>query len=173
MSNFCVRSREFIKACFCRKTHRFLPLYVLGNRSKTLLLPIICKHTDLPTASRLRSEGISQNTRDSPSTQLYCCRKRYLPFPCPVTGSMIPCSAISRSKAVHLVGFRSSTLCTSDLPNTISFPKASCNLRTCEAVFAVKSSSMFTFLFSMFAFSESMFTFSGSLKVPLMCNIRL
>ena len=96
-------------------------------------------------ASRLRSEGISQNTRDSPSTQLYCCRKRYLPFPCPVTGSMIPCSAISRSKAVHLVGFRSSTLCTSDLPNTISFPKASCNLRTCEAVFAVKSSSMFTF----------------------------
>lgn len=52
------------------------------------------------------------------------------------------------------------------LPNTISFPKASCNLRTCEAVFAVKSSSMFTFLFSMF-------TFSGSLKVPLMCNIRL
>ena len=56
-------------------------------------------------ASRLRSEGISQNTRDSPSTQLYCCRKRYLPFPYPVTGSMIPCSAISRSKAVHLVGF--------------------------------------------------------------------
>lgn len=79
---------------------------------------------------------------------------------------MIPCSAISRSKAVHLVGFRSSTLCTSDLPNTISFPKASCNLRTCEAVYAVKSSSIFTFLFSMF-------TFSGSLKVPLMCNIRL
>ena len=117
-------------------------------------------------ASRLRSEGISQNTRDSPSTQLYCCRKRYLPFPYPVTGSMIPCSAISRSKAVHLVGFRSSTLCTSDLPNTISFPKSSCNLRTCEAVFAVKSSSIFTFLFSMF-------TFSGSLKVSLMCNIWL
>ena len=40
------------------------------------------------------------------------------------------------------------------LPNTISFPKASCNLRTCEAVFAVKSSSMFTFLFSMFTFSR-------------------
>ena len=77
-----------------------------------------------------------------------------MPFPCPVTGSMIPCSAISRSKAVHLVGFRSSTLCTSDLPNTISFPKASCNLQTCEAVFAVKSSSMFTFLFSMFTFSR-------------------
>lgn len=32
---------------------------VLGNRSKTLLLPIICKSTDLPTASRLRSEGTS------------------------------------------------------------------------------------------------------------------
>lgn len=58
-----------------------------------------------------------------------------------------------------LVGFRSSTLCTSDLPNTISFPKASCNLRACEAVFAVKSSSMFTF--------------SSSLKVPRMCNVRL
>ena len=54
-----VRSREFIKACFCRKTHRFLPLYVLGNRSKTLLLLIICKRTDSPTASRLRSEGTS------------------------------------------------------------------------------------------------------------------
>lgn len=51
------RSREFIKACFYLKTHRFLPLSVLGNRSKTLLLPIICKPTDLPTASRLRSEG--------------------------------------------------------------------------------------------------------------------
>lgn len=47
------------KRVFCRKTHRFLPLYVLGNRSKTLLLPIICKSTDLPTASRLRSEGTS------------------------------------------------------------------------------------------------------------------
>ena len=57
MSEFSVRSREFIKACFFRKTHRFLPLYVLGNRSKTLLLLIICKRTDLPTASRLRSEG--------------------------------------------------------------------------------------------------------------------
>ena len=54
-----VRSREFIKACFFRKTHRFLPLCVLGNRSKALLLPIICKHTDLPTASRLRSKGTS------------------------------------------------------------------------------------------------------------------
>ena len=38
------------------KTHRFSPLSVLGNRSKTLLLLIISKHTDLPTASRLRSE---------------------------------------------------------------------------------------------------------------------
>ena len=59
MSDFSVRSREFIKACFCRKTHRLLPLYVLGNRSKTLLLLIICKRTDSPTASRLRSEGTS------------------------------------------------------------------------------------------------------------------
>ena len=59
MSDFCVRSREFIKACFSLKTRRFLPLCVLGNRSKALLLPIICKRTDLPTASRLRSEGTS------------------------------------------------------------------------------------------------------------------
>ena len=58
MSDFCCRSREFIKAYSCLKTHRFLPLPVLGNRSKDLLLPIICKSTDLPTASRLRSEGI-------------------------------------------------------------------------------------------------------------------
>lgn len=57
MSDYCGRSREFIKAYFCLKTHRFLPLYVLGNRSKTLLLPIICKPTDLPTASRPRSDG--------------------------------------------------------------------------------------------------------------------
>lgn len=59
MSDFSGRSREFIKACFSLKTRRFLPLCVLGNRSKTLLLPIICKRTDLPTASRLRSEGTS------------------------------------------------------------------------------------------------------------------
>ena len=59
MSDFSGRSREFIKACFSLKAHRFLPLYVLGNRSKTLLLPIICKRTDSPSASRLRSEGIS------------------------------------------------------------------------------------------------------------------
>ena len=59
MSDFRGCSREFIKACFCIKTHRFLPLYVLGNRSKAMLLPIICKRTDLPTASRLRSEGTS------------------------------------------------------------------------------------------------------------------
>ena len=59
MSDFSSGSREFIKACFFRKTHRFLPLCVLGNRSKALLLPIICKRTDLPTASRLRSEGTS------------------------------------------------------------------------------------------------------------------
>ena len=59
MSDFSVRSREFIKAYFCLKTHRFLPLYVLGNRSKALLLLIICKRTDSPTASRLRSEGTS------------------------------------------------------------------------------------------------------------------
>ena len=59
MSDFRGRSRKFINACFYHKTHRFLPLYVLGNRSKTLLLPIICKGTDLPTASRLRSEGTS------------------------------------------------------------------------------------------------------------------
>ncbi len=59
MSDFSGCSREFIKACFFRKIHRFLPLYVLGNRSKALLLPIICKGTDLPTASRPRSEGTS------------------------------------------------------------------------------------------------------------------
>lgn len=59
MSNFSGRSREFIKAYFCLKTHRFLPLCVLGNRSKCLLLPIICKRTGLPTASRLCSGGTS------------------------------------------------------------------------------------------------------------------
>lgn len=59
MSNFCSRSREFIKTCFCHKTHLFLPLCVLGNRSKTLLLPIICKRTDLTIASRLHYERIS------------------------------------------------------------------------------------------------------------------
>ena len=59
MSDFRGRSREFIKAYFCHKTHRFLPLSVLGNRSKDLFLPIICKPTVLPTASRLRSEGTS------------------------------------------------------------------------------------------------------------------
>lgn len=31
MSDFCCRSREFIKAYFCHKTHRFLPLSVLGK----------------------------------------------------------------------------------------------------------------------------------------------
>ena len=59
MSDFRGRSREFIKAYFCHKTHRFLPLCVLGNRSKGLLLPILCKPTDLPTASRPRSDGTS------------------------------------------------------------------------------------------------------------------
>lgn len=57
MSDFCVRSREFIKACFFHKIHPFLPLCVLGNRSTPLLLPIIYKHTVLPTASRPRSDG--------------------------------------------------------------------------------------------------------------------
>lgn len=56
---FCCRSQEFIKAYFCHKTHRFLPLFVLENRSKTVPLLIICKPTDLPTASRLRSDGTS------------------------------------------------------------------------------------------------------------------
>lgn len=41
MSDFRGRSREFIKAYFCLKTHRFLPLYVLGNRSIWLSLLII------------------------------------------------------------------------------------------------------------------------------------
>lgn len=59
VSNFGCRSREFIKAYFCLKTYRFLPLCVLGNRSKCLLLPIICKPTGLPTASRLCSGGTS------------------------------------------------------------------------------------------------------------------
>ena len=60
----CVAKFAFVrgnlsKRVFFHKTHRFLPLYVLENRSKALLLPIICKSTDLPTASRLRSEGTS------------------------------------------------------------------------------------------------------------------
>lgn len=54
-----VRSREFIKACFFHKIHPFLPLCVLRNRSTPLLLPIIYKHTVLPTASRPRSDGTS------------------------------------------------------------------------------------------------------------------
>ena len=53
------RSRELVKVRFFPKTHRFLLLSVLGNRSKTLLLPIICSPTDLSTASRLCSEEIS------------------------------------------------------------------------------------------------------------------
>lgn len=40
--NDLIRSRELVKACFCLKTHRFLPLSVLRNRSKTMFLPIIC-----------------------------------------------------------------------------------------------------------------------------------
>ena len=58
---FCGRSREFIKACFHLKTNRFFPLCVFENKSKCLLLLIICKHTYLPTASRLCSEGTSLN----------------------------------------------------------------------------------------------------------------
>lgn len=64
-----VRSREFIKACFFHKIHRFLPLCVLGNRSKTLLLPIICKRTNLPTVSRPHSEGISLKSHRLNSAQ--------------------------------------------------------------------------------------------------------
>ena len=72
MSDFCCRSREFIKAYFCHKTHRFLPLSVLGNRSKDLLLPIICKPTVLPTASRLRSEGTIQKSHRLNSDTCLC-----------------------------------------------------------------------------------------------------
>ena len=38
------------------------------------------------------------------------CLNLYLPFPCPETGSIIPCSAISRRSAELLVGFNPSTL---------------------------------------------------------------
>ena len=76
MSDFSVRSREFIKACFCLKTHQFLPLSVLGNRSKTLLLPIICKPTDLPIASRLCSKRTSLKSHrlnsDVTKTHIQC-----------------------------------------------------------------------------------------------------
>ena len=72
MSDFSSRSREFIKACFRLETHLFLPLYVLGNRSKTLLLPIICKHTVLPTASRPRSDGTSLKSHRLNSDTLLC-----------------------------------------------------------------------------------------------------
>ncbi len=60
----CVAKFAFVrgnlsKRVFAVKHTVFLPLYVLGNRSKTMLLPIICITTDLPTASRLRSEETS------------------------------------------------------------------------------------------------------------------
>lgn len=76
------------KRVFCRKTHRFLPLYVLGNRSKTLLLPIICKSTDLPTASRLRSEGTSLKSHRLNSN---------LPFPNVQNGSAARFKKVSSS----------------------------------------------------------------------------
>lgn len=88
MSDFCGRSREFIKACFSRKIHRFLPLCVLGNRSKALLLPIICKSTDLPTASRLRSEGTSLKSHRLNSN---------LPFPNVQNGSAARFKKVSSS----------------------------------------------------------------------------
>ena len=88
MSDFSSGSREFIKACFCLETHRFLPLYVLGNRSKTLLLPIICKSTDLPTASRLRSEGTSLKSHRLNSN---------LPFPNVQNGSAARFKKVSSS----------------------------------------------------------------------------
>lgn len=109
----------------------------------------------------------------APFTHCSCCRKRYFPFPCPATGSMLPCSAISRKSAELLVGFSPSSLWTSDLPNAIREPRASRNVWTWTAVFAVKTSSMFTFSAPMFTFSEPIFTFSGLLKVPRMCNVRL
>ena len=59
------------KRVFCRKTHRFLPLYVLGNRSKTLLLPIICKSTYSPTASRPRTEETSLKSHRLNSNNAY------------------------------------------------------------------------------------------------------
>ena len=88
MSDFSSGSREFIKACFFRKTHRFLPLCVLGNRSKALLLPIICKRTDLPTASRLRSEGTSLKSHRLNSN---------LPFPNVQNGSAARFKKVSSS----------------------------------------------------------------------------
>jgi len=73
----CVAKFAFVrgnlsKRVFFHKTHRFLPLYVLGNRSKALLLPIICKRTDLPTASRLRSEGTSLKSHRLNSDTCLC-----------------------------------------------------------------------------------------------------
>ena len=65
------RSRKFIKTCYLLKSHRFFPLSVLGNRSKTLLLPIICKPTDFPIASRLRSEGTSLKSHRLNSNLLF------------------------------------------------------------------------------------------------------
>ena len=70
----CVAKFAFVrgnlwKRVFFHKIHRFLPLCVLGNRSKTLLLPIICKLTNLPTASRPHSEGISLKSHRLNSTQ--------------------------------------------------------------------------------------------------------
>ena len=60
----CVAKFAFVrgnlsKSVFAVKHTDFYPLYVLGNRSKTLLLLIICKRTDSPTASRLCSDGTS------------------------------------------------------------------------------------------------------------------
>ena len=78
IAKFALVRGNLSKRVFCLKTHRFLPLYVLGNRSKTLLLPIkICKRTDVPTASRLRSDGTSPKSHrlDSNHHRAFCYKK--------------------------------------------------------------------------------------------------
>ena len=55
----------------------------------------------------------------NPSSQPSCRRKRYLPFPCPDTGSMIPCSAISFKRSEALDDLMSITFITSDRPKII------------------------------------------------------
>ena len=82
------RRGNLSKRVFTLKHNRFLPLSVLGNRSKTLLLPIICKPTDLPTASRLRSEGTGLKSHRLNSN---------LPFPNVQNGSAARFKKVSSS----------------------------------------------------------------------------
>lgn len=130
-----VRSRKYIYGFSRLKISIFSTANVLGNRSMCLSLLSISSRTYFPIASTLRSEGICLKNCDFPSTQLYCCRKRYLPFPCPVTGSMTPCSTISFRRSEALDTLRSIAFITSDRPKIVCPGNASRSFKIWLAVF--------------------------------------